>query len=68
MTTQGVSTKLTMGIICIQALVQMSQDATPKAKIAFGVMVVVVGIAFKVAQVLSGRLNNLNKRNEENGQ
>ncbi len=57
MTTQGVSTKLTMGIIAIQALVQMAQDSTGKEKLFFGALVTLVAIAFKVAQVVSGHYN-----------
>ncbi len=57
MTTQGVSTKLTMSIIAIQALVQMAGDSTGKEKLFFGAMVTLVAIVFKVAQVLSGHLN-----------
>ncbi len=57
MTTQGVSTKLTMSIIAIQALIQLSQGTTPKAKLIFGGMVTLIAIAFKAAQVLSGRFN-----------
>ena len=57
MTTQGVSTKLTMGIIAIQALVQMPVESPAKEKLFFGAMVTLIAIAFKVAQVLSGHFN-----------
>lgn len=68
MTTQGVSTKLTMGIIAIQALVQMAQGSSTKAKVVFGVMITLIAIAFKVAQVVSAHWNKpLRKEADDNG-
>ena len=56
MTTQGVSTKLTMSIIGVQGILELGRDADCKFK--FAVLIAAIVIVFKVSQLLSKKFNN----------
>ena len=55
MTTQGVSTKLTMSIIGVQGILELGRDADNR--FAYACLIALIVIAFKAAQVLSSHWN-----------